>query len=103
LLGDIVDEKKKKKYQMILSLVAILPALTKVVKDFRECKSVLDELLQLLNLGIKKLNVSGDIPLPLLLSAKLLDGYSPTRSFLNTIQYSRVRYTNRTNARWKSK
>jgi hypothetical protein len=85
LLGDIVDEKKKKKYQMILSLVAILPALTKVVKDFRECKSVLDELLQLLNLGIKKLNVSGDIPLPLLLSAKFLDGYSPTRSFLNTI------------------
>ena len=64
---------------MILSLVAILPALTKVVKDFRECKSVLDELLQLLNLGIKKLNVSGDIPLPLLLSAKFLDGYSPTR------------------------
>ena len=85
LLGDIVDEKKKKKYQMILSLVAILPALTKVVKDFRECKSVLDELLQLLNLGIKKLNVSGDIPLPLLLSAKFLDGYSPTRAFLNTI------------------
>jgi hypothetical protein len=85
LLGDIVDEKKKKKYQMILSLVAILPALTKVVKDYRECKSVLDELLQLLNLGIKKLNIGGDIPLPLLLSAKFLDGYSPTRAFLNTI------------------
>ena len=28
----------------------------------------------------------GDLPLPLLLSAKLLDGYSPTRSFLNTVQ-----------------
>lgn len=91
LLKDITDEKKKKKYQMILSIVAILPALIQIVKDFRECKSVLDELLQLLNIGIKKkldaLKESGaDLPLPLLLSAKFLDGYSPTRSFLNTVQ-----------------
>ena len=90
LLGDISAEKIKKKYQMILSIVGIVPALTKTVKDFRECKSILDELLQLLNLGVKKkLNKlaenGGDLPLPLLLSAKLLDGYSPTRSFLNTI------------------
>jgi len=91
LLKDITDEKKKKNYQMILSIVALIPALVKVVKDFRECKSVLDELLQLLNIGVKKrldkLKESGsDLPLPLLLSAKLLDGYSPTRSFLNTVQ-----------------
>jgi len=76
---------------MILSIVAIIPALTQITKDFRECKSVLDELLQLLNIGVKKrLNAlqaaGGDLPLPLLLSAKLLDGYSPTRSFLNTVQ-----------------
>jgi len=90
LLGDISAEKIKKKYQMILAIVGIVPALTQTVKDFRECKSVLDELLQLLNLGVKKkLNKlaenGGDLPLPLLLSAKLLDGYSPTRAFLNTI------------------
>ena len=90
LLGDISAEKIKKKYQMILSIVGIVPALTQTVKDFRECKSILDELLQLLNLGVKKkLNAlaenGGDLPLPLLLSAKLLDGYSPTRAFLNTI------------------
>ena len=76
---------------MILSIVAILPALTQVVKDFRECKSVLDELLQLLNIGVRKRldalsAAGGDLPLPLLLSARLLDGYSPTRSFLNTVQ-----------------
>lgn len=91
ILKDIVDEKQRKKYLMILSIVAIIPALTKVVKDFRECRSVLDELLQLLNIGIKRkldsiANAGGDLPLPLLLSAKLLDGYSPTRSFLNTVQ-----------------
>ena len=91
ILGDLVDEKKKKKYLMILSIVAIVPALTQIVKDFRECRSVLDELLQLLNIGVtKRLNsisqAGGDLPLPLLLSAKLLDGYSPTRSFLNTVE-----------------
>jgi hypothetical protein len=91
LLKDIADEKTKKKYQMILSIVAIIPALTQITKDFRECKSVLDELLQLLNIGVRKRldalqNAGGDLPLPLLLSAKLLDGYSPTRSFLNTVQ-----------------
>lgn len=91
ILRDTVEEKKKKKYLMILSIVAVIPALIKIVKDFRECRSVLDELLQLLNIGVqRRLNKiaesGGDLPLPLLLSAKLLDGYSPTRSFLNTIQ-----------------
>jgi hypothetical protein len=91
LLKDIADEKIKKKYRIILSIVAIIPALTQIVKDFRECKSVLDELLQLLNIGVRKRldalsAAGGELPLPLLLSARLLDGYSPTRSFLNTIQ-----------------
>jgi len=91
ILKDVVSEKTKKKYQMILSIVAIIPALSIITKDFRECRSVLDELLQLLNIGVRKgidaiSNAGGDIPLPLLLSAKLLDGYSPTRSFLNTVQ-----------------
>ena len=76
---------------MILSIVAIIPALVQIVKDFSNCRSVLDELLQLLNIGVrKKINAidaaGGDLPLPLLLSAKFLDGYSPTRSFLNTVE-----------------
>lgn len=91
ILGDIVEEKKKKKYLMILSIIAVVPALAKVVKDFTECRSVLDELLQLLNIGVTRkiasiANAGGDIPLPLLLSSKLLDGYSPTRAFLNTVE-----------------
>jgi hypothetical protein len=91
LLGDINDEKIKKRNRMVLSIVAIIPSLLVIVRDFRNCKSVLDELLQLLNIGVKKrLNAineaGGELPLPLLLSAKLLDGYSPTRSFLNAVQ-----------------
>ena len=91
LLEDIGAEKAQKRYRMVLAIVAIIPGLAVITKDFRECKSVLDELLQLLNIGVKKrlsalAEKGGDLPLPLLLSAKLLDGYSPTRSFLNTVQ-----------------
>jgi hypothetical protein len=91
ILGDIVIEKQKKKYIMILSIVSILPSLINITKDFRECKSVLDELLQLLNIGVSKTlssisSIGGEIPLPLLLAAKSLDGFSSTRSFLNTVQ-----------------
>lgn len=91
LTRDLEVEKKKKLNLIILSIIAVVPALIKIVKDFRECKSVLDELLQLLNLGVQKKIKSleksgGEIPLPLLLSSRLLDGYSPTRSFLNVVQ-----------------
>ena len=80
-----------KKEIKILSIVSILPILIKITKDFRECKSVIDELLQLLNIDVtNKLNsianAGGEIPLPLLLAAKSLDGFSATRSFLNTVQ-----------------
>jgi hypothetical protein len=89
LIRDISAEKRLKLNRIVLSIVGVIPALTQIAKDFRDCKSVLDELLQLLNIGVKRSigrNIAGsDIPLPLLLSSKLLDGYSPTRSFLNTI------------------
>lgn len=89
LIRDISAEKRLKLNRIVLSIVGVIPALTQIAKDFRDCKSVLDELLQLLNIGVKRSigrNIPGsDVPLPLLLSSKLLDGYSPTRSFLNTI------------------
>jgi hypothetical protein len=56
---------------------------TKIVKDFRECKSVIDALLNALKIASK--GFGGDIPLPLLLSSKLLSGYSSDRAFLNVI------------------
>jgi hypothetical protein len=90
LIKDIGSEKKRKINLMILTIVALIPSLIRIVRDFRECKSVLDELLQILNLGVRRRigslsAVGGEIPLPLLLSSRLLDGFSPTRSFLNTI------------------
>lgn len=55
-----------------------------LVKDFRECKSVIDELLSLLKLAGK--GFGNKVPYPLLLSSELLDGYSSTRAFLNVIE-----------------
>jgi hypothetical protein len=91
LNSDILNEKKKNIQDAILSIVSLIAAPTNLVRDFRECKAGIDEILTLLNSGVKnrieKLqNRQTPIPLPLLLSAQLLDGYSPTRAFLNTIE-----------------
>jgi hypothetical protein len=88
---DILNEKKQKIQNMILSIVSLIAVPTNLVRDFRECKAGIDELLGLLNSGIQKRvqrlsNAGSPIPLPLLLSSQLLDGYSSTRAFLNTIE-----------------
>jgi hypothetical protein len=88
---DILNEKKQKIQNMILSIVSLIAVPTNLVRDFRECKTGIDELLSLLNAGVQKSvqrlsNAGSPIPLPLLLSSQLLDGYSSTRAFLNTIE-----------------
>ena len=88
---DILNEKKQKIQNMILSIVSLIAVPTNLTRDFRECKAGIDELLGLLNSGIQKSvqrlsNAGSPIPLPLLLSSQLLDGYSSTRAFLNTIE-----------------
>jgi hypothetical protein len=88
---DILNEKKKKVQDMILSIVTLIATPVNLVQDLRECKAGVDEILGLLNSGVKagvdKLASRGaPIPLPLLLASEVLDGYSPTRAFLNTIE-----------------
>ena len=91
LNSDILNEKKKKIQDMILSIVTLIATPVNLVQDLRECKSGIDEILALLNAGVKarvdKLaNKGAPIPLPLLLASEVLDGYSPTRAFLNTVE-----------------
>jgi hypothetical protein len=88
---DILNEKKKKVQDMILSIVTLIATPVNLVQDLRECKAGVDEILSLLNAGVKarvdKLaNKGAPIPLPLLLASEVLDGYSPTRAFLNTVK-----------------
>ena len=70
-------------YIMLEKLVNIALFITSFVKDYRQCKSVIDAILQLFNLiGAAK----SKIPLPLLKLSSFLPGSSPNRSFINVIQ-----------------
>ena len=80
---DILRNLNNKKLNIILTLTELLISISKIIKDFRECKSVIDDLLNALKLASKGFN--DDIPLPLLISSRLLSGYSSERAFLNVI------------------
>lgn len=84
ILSDIVREKVLKKYTIILKLVELILIIARFVSDWRKCKSVVDEILALLNLVTNSIGGAG-IPAPLLAACQLLDGYSPSRAMINTI------------------
>lgn len=86
IINDISKEIRIKKQVVILKLVGILLAVAQFVTDFRKCKSVVDELLNLLSLALNSANGQTQIPLPLLFASQLLDGYSETRAFINVIE-----------------
>jgi hypothetical protein len=95
ILRDIVKEKKDKIKGMTASLIAIASPLLILgaVKSFRECQSIIGQIEKILSLvqgnksGSTGRNpLTSDVPLPLLYSAKFLDGYSSTRAYLNILQ-----------------
>lgn len=81
---DLAKEKADKKIIMILKLVQLLITIAEFIRDWRECKSVIDELLWLLKIATT--GWGGEISLPLLFASQLLDGYSATRAFMGTIE-----------------
>jgi hypothetical protein len=83
IILDLAKEQADKRIIMILKLVQLLITVTQFVRDWRECKSVVDELLSLLQIATT--GWGGEIPLPLTFASRLLDGYSATRSFIGTI------------------
>jgi hypothetical protein len=84
ILTDIIKEAKNKQLQMYSSIVYALLILGQAFVDYRNCKSVIDEILKLLNLALSK-GGSG-LPLFALAGSKLLGGVSDTRSFANAIE-----------------
>jgi hypothetical protein len=57
-------------------------SIAKTVKDFRECKSIINDLLGLLS---QIQSFTQQLPLPLLLASKLRKGFSKTNAFLNVV------------------
>jgi hypothetical protein len=87
VLTDISNSKIGKKYAMILKLLNFALIIGKLISDYRKCKSLVDEILLLLNL-INGKNITGqlEIPLPLLALSSFLPGTSPERSTINVIE-----------------
>ena len=84
ILLEIVKETKVKQLQMYSTIVYILMSVGQTITDYQNCKSVIDEILKLLNLGLTKLNLG--LPPFILASASLLGGVSDTRSVSNVLE-----------------
>lgn len=84
IIKDIIKEAKNKQLQMYSSILYALLILGEAFIDFRNCKSVIDEILKLLNLAISQLNIT--LPTFALASSRLLSGVSDTRAFANVVE-----------------
>jgi len=88
LVGSIITDVNRsaaaKKYVIILRLAQLALVVSQLINDYRKCKSLLDNILLLLNLIGQTANLT--IPLPLLSLAALLPGTSPERTAINGIE-----------------
>lgn len=84
ILLEIVKEAKNKQISMYANIVYILLVIGQGVLDYGNCKSVIDEILKLLNLGLSQLNLG--LPQFILAGASLLGGVSDTRAFSNVLE-----------------
>ena len=70
---------------MILKLIGLLLIVANFIQDFRKCKSLVDELLQLLQIATQK--IGGEIPLPIFISRQdYLMGFQIPEPFINVIE-----------------
>lgn len=83
ILLEIIDEAKDKQIRMYTSIAYVLLLLGQAVVDYRNCKSVIDEILKLLNFGLKQLGVG--LPNFILAGSSLLSGVSSIRGYSNAI------------------
>lgn len=86
IVRDIQKSKADKRIAMVLRLVGLLIAVGQLIADYRKCKSLLDNILSILNLINTFGTGQNTIPFPLMLMSKFLPGTSPERAFINTIE-----------------
>jgi hypothetical protein len=82
-LNKDISEKTKSTYILIVTkLLSIAFVLVNLIRDYKRCRSIVDELLTLLRLLGPKLK----IPLPALAFSSLLEGFSTVRAFNNHVE-----------------
>ena len=84
IIRDLAKEKADKRIIMVLKLIQLLIVTASFIRDWRRCKSVVDEILQLLTIATT--GWGAGIPLPLLFASALNDGYSEGRAFMSSIE-----------------
>ena len=89
VLREIIEEKLKSDYRQAKRLIGLAISVNALsaVFDARKCKSLLDEILNILSLLKKIPTKRKKVPLALAVLSDLLPGESPQRAFLNTIKY----------------
>ena len=89
VVKEIIAEKRKKDYKQALRLIQLGIAVNLIqgFLDYRKCKSLLDEIKNILSLLSKIPTKRKKVPLPLAILSDFLPGESPQRAFLNTIKY----------------
>jgi hypothetical protein len=88
---DIQRSRILKRYTIITSLLQILNyylIISQLIDDYRRCKSLVNDILLLLNLISQSTGLTtNDIPAPLLALSGFLPGTDPSRSTINTIEF----------------
>jgi hypothetical protein len=85
-ITDISKSEQLKKYTIILRLVQLTIIVVQLIRDYRRCKSLIDDILNLLNLINSVFNKGNRIPTPLLFLTQALPGFSPERAQINVIE-----------------
>lgn len=93
IITDITKRNVTKKYSIILTLSNILISVASLILDYRKCRSLVDDLIKLLNLVntsalLKNSPIGATDPIPafLLPLTQYLPGFSPERSTINIIE-----------------
>lgn len=84
ILGEISRSKILKQYAMIASLLQVALAVADLISDYRKCKSVIDNILNILSIVGR--GVGLQLPYPLMLLSPLLGGTSSEGTTINVIE-----------------
>lgn len=92
VVRDILKNKKNKRVRVILRLLRILDLgkiVIGVVNDYRQCKNLIDSILNAINKALSAGFIN--IPAPLLALAEGRPGFDNTRAFLNVLaEYQKI-------------
>ena len=86
IIRDVFKNKSESYIATCQTLANFLIILAKALKDYRNCKSLIDDILAILRLINGLPQVRQKIPLSLLALSELLPGYSSIRGFINGVK-----------------